>query len=102
MFEKGHEKIGGRQKGSGKSEEFKRLVKEKSVEALKVVEEIMNNVNAEDSARLRAAQIIIEHAVGKPVQRLGNENEGEQLQILVKTVNENGIDKRDSTTGDKG
>lgn len=49
-------------------EEFKQLAKENSLVALQKVIEILNNPKSKNSERLKAAEIIMDRAWGKPTQ----------------------------------
>ena len=48
--------------------EFKELAKARSLDALKVVIDIMNNYEAKHSDRIKAAEMIIDRAYGKAIQ----------------------------------
>lgn len=56
------------------SEEFKELARSKSVRALEVIIEIAENPLADYTYRLKACEIILDRAYGKPVQQVDTEN----------------------------
>jgi len=68
--------------------EFKDLVKANTVPALEAVISIMNNKNAKESDRLKAAEIVIDRAYGKATQLIAGDAEHDALVIKVMLVDD--------------
>ena len=66
-FVKGHKSNGGRRK---EPEEFKKACVELTMDALGVLKEIMLNKDQPASARIKAAEVILDRAFGKAPQAL--------------------------------
>jgi hypothetical protein len=63
--------VSGNKGGRGKDlQEFKTLVRERSTEALAAVLEILQSEKSENKDRLKAAELVLNYAYGKPKESL--------------------------------
>ena len=68
------------------SEEFKRKLKEGTVDALEEILDIMSN-GEKDNDRLTAAKIVLDKALGTNYKLFENDGEVEDNEITVKIIN---------------
>ena len=74
-------------------EEFRELAQTHSIDALKTVVEILQNPNTKDADRLRAADMILDRALGKPPQYSDIEVAGDLAQNLIQVVLNGDLDR---------
>ena len=63
-------------------QEFQKLAKEKSYDALKILCEIMENSNAKTDVRVKCAELIMAYGVGKPSQVIDMTG-GSGIKVIV-------------------
>ena len=63
-------------------QEFKELAESYSIPALKKAIEIMNDIDAKNTDRLKAIEIILDRGIGKPLQQMDLTSNDEPLQVI--------------------
>jgi hypothetical protein len=70
-------------------QEFKEFVKANVLPAFKVILAVMNDENAKDADRMKAAEIVIDRAYGKATQLIAGDKEHDEIEIIIRRFDEN-------------
>jgi hypothetical protein len=66
--------------------EFSELAKNKSVDALKTLIELMENMKTKANDRIKAAEIVIAYGVGKPLQQVDLSSSDGTFKVQVEYI----------------